>query len=137
MFSPNSIDFRYSSTLTHQQQFFCFRYGPIFRTSLFGQPVVISTDPEFNGYLIQQEGKSVELWSGPLLNVFLKNSESRIPSIGHLHKYTRSVTLNHAGVDCIREKLIPQFEEMFGKTLHKWSTQTSVEVKQSATKVHC
>ena len=33
------------------------RYGPIFRTSLAGRPVVISADPDFNNFLFQEEGR--------------------------------------------------------------------------------
>ncbi|KAG5534501.1 hypothetical protein RHGRI_022576 [Rhododendron griersonianum] len=38
------------------------KYGPVFRTSLVGQPVVVSSDPDFNHYILQQEGRLVELW---------------------------------------------------------------------------
>uniref|UniRef100_A0A2N9GKL9 Cytochrome P450 n=1 Tax=Fagus sylvatica TaxID=28930 RepID=A0A2N9GKL9_FAGSY len=38
------------------------RYGPLFRTSLVGQKVIVSTDPEINYYIFQQEGKSFILW---------------------------------------------------------------------------
>lgn len=34
-----------------------FRYGPLFRTNLFGQKVIVSTDPEIN-YKILQENKT-------------------------------------------------------------------------------
>ncbi|MED6184750.1 hypothetical protein PIB30_050539 [Stylosanthes scabra] len=108
------------------------RFGPIFRTSLFGKPVIISTDPEFNNYLIQQEGNLVENYSGPVSTLLGKFGVS--PS--DIHKYVRSITLNHTGPERIREKLITQFEEMIIKTLNQWSTQTSVDVKQSITKMN-
>ncbi|XP_020972774.1 cytochrome P450 87A3 isoform X2 [Arachis ipaensis] len=111
------------------------RFGSIFRTSLFGQPIVISTDSEFNSYLMQQEGKLVELWAGPATKIFRQSDGFRIP-FSNIHKYIRSITLNHIGAECIREKLISQFEEMFIKTLHQWSTQTSIDVKQSITKMN-
>ncbi|KAI8535046.1 hypothetical protein RHMOL_Rhmol10G0144700 [Rhododendron molle] len=38
------------------------RYGALFRTSLAGRPMVVSTDPEVNHYLLLQEGRSVEMW---------------------------------------------------------------------------
>ncbi|XP_052115068.1 cucurbitadienol 11-hydroxylase-like [Arachis duranensis] len=109
------------------------RFGSIFRTSLFGQPIVISTDSEFNSYLMQQEGKLVEIWAGPVTKIFQQSDGSGIP-FSNIHKYIRSITLNHIGAECIKEKLISQFEEMFIKTLDQWSTQTSIDVKQSITK---
>ncbi|KAL1332805.1 hypothetical protein HN51_061578 [Arachis hypogaea] len=111
------------------------RFGPIFRTSLFYQPIVISTDPEFNNYLIQQEGKLVELWAGPVSNLFRQFGESEI-FFGNIHKHIRSITLNHIGPERIREKLIPLFEEMIMNTFHQWSTQTSIDLKQSITKMN-
>ncbi|KAK7288535.1 hypothetical protein RIF29_01996 [Crotalaria pallida] len=109
------------------------RFGPIFGTSLFGQPVVISTDPEFNSYLVQQEGKLVENFLGPLSNVFTQQSDNcEIYTADYIHKYFRCLTLSHVGAESIREKLLPQLEEMTKKTLHKWSTQTSIEVYESS-----
>ena len=129
MSSPYKFDFK--------KHFSLFRFGPIFRTSLFGQPVVISADPEFNNYLVQQEGRLVEIWLGPLSKAFLPDGNSQLLEGGYMHKYIRSITLSHVGADCIREKLLPQLEEMCRQTLHKWSTQTSVEVKQSSANVNC
>nr|KYP67257.1 Cytochrome P450 87A3 [Cajanus cajan] len=33
------------------------RYGPIFKTNLVGRPVVVSTDPDLNYFIFQQEGQ--------------------------------------------------------------------------------
>jgi hypothetical protein len=38
------------------------RYGSLFRTSLVGRPVIVSSDPDFIYFLLQQEGKLVERW---------------------------------------------------------------------------
>ncbi|WCJ34754.1 Cytochrome P450 superfamily protein [Euphorbia peplus] len=42
------------SKFVHQQSI---RYGKIFRCSLFGQWAVVSTDPDFNRFIMQNEGK--------------------------------------------------------------------------------
>ncbi|MED6128379.1 hypothetical protein PIB30_097167 [Stylosanthes scabra] len=107
------------------------RYGPIFRTSLFGEQVVVTTDEEFNKYLVKEEGKSVEIWSGPLSEVFLPGEEGAQLLQPDLIKYFRNVALSHIGPDSIREKLLPQMEQICSQTCHKWSTQTSVEVVHS------
>ncbi|PNX92620.1 cytochrome p450 87a3-like protein [Trifolium pratense] len=38
------------------------RYGPIFKTNLVGRPVVVSTDPDLNYFIFQQEGKIFQSW---------------------------------------------------------------------------
>ncbi|KAJ6938211.1 cytochrome P450 87A3-like [Populus alba x Populus x berolinensis] len=49
------------------------KYDPLSRTSLVGRPVIVSSDPDFNFNLLQQEGKLVERWSWiPLPSFFTK-----------------------------------------------------------------
>jgi hypothetical protein len=112
------------------------RYGPIFRTSVAGRPVVISTDPEFNHYIIKQEGRLVELW---YLDSFAKlltmEGENKVTALSLVHKYIRSIILNHFGAEPLKEKLLPQIEEFVNKTLLPWSNQPSVEVKHVASGV--
>ncbi|XP_057493602.1 beta-amyrin 16-alpha-hydroxylase CYP87D16-like [Actinidia eriantha] len=103
------------------------RYGKVFRTSVVGRPIVMSTDRQFNHYIITQEGKSVELW---YLDTFSKMLP--IYAVGSIQKYIRSITLNHFGVESIREKLLPQIEQMVTKTLRVWSSRESIEVKHAA-----
>ncbi|PON78488.1 Cytochrome P450, E-class, group I [Trema orientale] len=106
------------------------RYGPIFKTSIAGKPAVISVDPEFNNFLFQQEGRLVELWyMDTFSNIFAHEGESRTNAVGALHKYVRSIFLNHFGTESLKEKLLPQLEQVVNKSLSAWSSQASVEVK--------
>ncbi|KAM5562735.1 cucurbitadienol 11-hydroxylase-like [Rosa sericea] len=107
------------------------KYGPIFRTSLAGRPVVISADPEFNNYIFQQEGKSVELWyMDTISKVFVGDTKAN--ATGVIHKYIRSTFMKHFGAENLKEKLLPQMEDCVNKTLHAWSSRASVEVKHAA-----
>ncbi|XP_050260352.1 cucurbitadienol 11-hydroxylase-like [Quercus robur] len=109
------------------------RYGPIFRTSVAGRPIVISVDPEFNHYIVKQEGKLVELWyMDSFSSLFSMEGESRTTALGVIHKYVRSIILDHFGTEPLKEKLLPQIEVFVSKTLETWSTQSSVEVKHAA-----
>ncbi|XP_011101634.1 cytochrome P450 87A3-like [Sesamum indicum] len=102
------------------------RYGPIFRTNVAGRPVIITADPEFNHFLLRQDGKLVDTWSmDTFAEVFDQASQSS-------RKYTRNLTLNYFGVEALKGKLLPQMEVMVQKTLSTWSTQESVEVKSEA-----
>uniref|UniRef100_A0A7N2LPL0 Cytochrome P450 87A3 n=1 Tax=Quercus lobata TaxID=97700 RepID=A0A7N2LPL0_QUELO len=65
------------------------KYGPIFRTSLAGRPVVVSSDPEFNYYVFQQEGKLVERWYMDSFAKILHQDAARINAHKNVHKYLR------------------------------------------------
>ncbi|KAF7848955.1 hypothetical protein BT93_L1397 [Corymbia citriodora subsp. variegata] len=109
------------------------RYGPIFRTSLVGRPVIVSVDPEFNNHILQQEGRLVEIW---YLDTFAKlfglEGESRLSRVGLVHKYARRIFLNHFGSDILREKLLQQIEEGVERCLRKWSSLPCIEVQEAA-----
>ncbi|KAI8569237.1 hypothetical protein RHMOL_Rhmol02G0262600 [Rhododendron molle] len=108
------------------------RYGPLFRTSLAGRPVIISTDPEVNNYIFSQEGKSVEVWYlDTFAKVFNMDGESKTTGFGAVHRYIRSTVLNHFGTDSLKGKLLPQIEQMIQTTLRSWSTQESIELKDA------
>ncbi|XP_059310349.1 cucurbitadienol 11-hydroxylase-like [Lycium ferocissimum] len=104
------------------------RYGQMFKTNVAGRPVIISADPEFNNFILKQDGKLVETWSlDTFAEVFEQNTHSS-------RKYTRHLTLNHFGVEALKDKLLPQMENFIKLTLEKWSGQDSLEVKSAAIK---
>lgn len=91
--------------------------------------MIISANPEFNSFILRQDGKLVETWSlDTFAEVFEQNTHSS-------RKYTRHLTLNHFGVEAIKEKLLPQMEEFIKSTLSSWSNHESLEVKSAAIKV--
>lgn len=113
------------------------RYGPIFRTSLAGKPVLVSADPEFNNYVLKQEGRMVEFWYlDTFSKIFMLEGENGTNQIGVIHKYARSIFLNHFGAECIKEKLLTQIEGSINKHLCAWSNQESVEVKKAGSIVN-
>lgn len=117
---------------------FSYRYGTIFRTSLVGRPLVISADPEFNNYILLQEGKLVELYYlDTFSNIFKQTGDDqfRPNAAGLVHKYVRSIFLSHFGAEILKTKLLNQIEEFVERTLFSWSNQASVEVKRAASEV--
>ncbi|KAH8498840.1 hypothetical protein H0E87_017673, partial [Populus deltoides] len=107
------------------------KYGPIFKTSLVGRPVIVSTDYEMNKYILQHEGTLVELWYlDSFAKFFALEGETRVNAIGKVHRYLRSITLNHFGVESLKESLLPKIEDMLHTNLAKWATQGPVDVKQ-------
>ncbi|XP_042046233.1 cucurbitadienol 11-hydroxylase-like [Salvia splendens] len=102
------------------------KYGPIFKTNVAGRPVIITADPEFNHFLLRQDGKLADTWSmDTFAEVFDQASQSS-------RKYTRNLTLNHFGVEALKGRLLPQMEAMSRKVLSTWASHLSVEVKSQA-----
>ena len=101
-----------------------------------GSPIVVSIDPEFNHYIVKQEGRLVELWYMDSFSKLLAmEGENKTNAIGVVHKYIRSIALNDFGVDPLKEKLLPQIEEFVNKTLQTWSSHPLVEMKHAASVV--
>ena len=98
--------------------------------------MVVSASAEFNNSLFQQEGRLVEFWYlDTFAKIFVHEGESRTNEVGVVHKYTRSIFLNHFGAERLKDKLIPQIEQVVNKTLSLWSTQPAVELKHAASAV--
>ncbi|KAF3950838.1 hypothetical protein CMV_023455 [Castanea mollissima] len=109
------------------------KYGPIFRTSVAGSPIVVSVDPKFNHYIVKQEGRLVELWYlDSFSKLFEMEGENKTTAIGVCHKYLRNIILNHCGANPLKEKLLPQIEEFVNKTLQTWSSHPLFEMKHAA-----
>ncbi|XP_043717919.1 cytochrome P450 87A3-like [Telopea speciosissima] len=104
------------------------RYGALFKTSLVGRPVVISTDPEINQFIFQQEGKLFQIW---YMDTFTEifGEESLISVHGFVHKYLRSLILSIFGSENLKEKLLPAMEQQTIKHLKFWTSQDSIELK--------
>ena len=99
---------------------------------MLGKPTVISTDNEVNKYILQHEGTLVELWYlDSFAKFFALEGENRVSAIGEVHRYTRSITLNHFGIESLRESLLPKIENMINTNLAKWATQGPVDMKQA------
>lgn len=95
-----------------------------------GRPVIVTGDREFNYFILKQVGNLVDTWSlDTFAEVFDQASQSS-------RKYTRNLTLNHFGVEALKEKLIHQMEDMVSKTLVNWSSQESIEVKNASITVN-
>ncbi|KAM3741618.1 hypothetical protein ACB098_07G009900 [Castanea mollissima] len=95
------------------------------------RPVVVSSDPEFNYYVFQQEGKLVERWYMDSFAKILHHDAARINAHKNVHKYLRNVILGHFGPEALKEKMLPRLEDAKNKRLHGWSKLPNLEVKSS------
>ena len=95
---------------------------------------MVSADPEFNHFILQQEGRLVESWYLDLFAKVFKQGENR-PDGAYIHKYVRNLALSHFGAESLKTKLLSQLEELVNTTLETWSGQDSIEVKRAAATV--
>ncbi|KAG9451668.1 hypothetical protein H6P81_004572 [Aristolochia fimbriata] len=106
------------------------RYGPVFKTNLVGRPVVVSTDPEFNHYVFQQEGRLFQSWyPDTFTEIFGRQNVGSLH--GFMYKYLKNMVLNLFGPESLKEKLLFQIENTAWKSLSIWSTQPTVDLKEA------
>ncbi|KAG5249309.1 cytochrome P450 family protein [Salix suchowensis] len=94
-----------------------FRYGPIFRTNLVGRPVIVSTDPDLNHFIFQQEGQLFQSWyPDTFTEIFGRQNVEYV--------------LNLFGPESLK-KMLPEVEQTTSERLQLWSHQESVELKET------
>ncbi|RCV41599.1 hypothetical protein SETIT_9G149800v2 [Setaria italica] len=72
------------------------RYGPIFRTSLVGEDLIVSLDPELSARVLQQEERAFQIWyPSSFMRVF--GADNIITALGPLHRHMRALMLRLFG----------------------------------------
>ncbi|KAF2910392.1 cytochrome P450 87A3-like isoform X1 [Oryza sativa Japonica Group] len=104
------------------------RYGPIFKTSLVGQPLVISLDPEVNRFVFQQEGKLFRSWYPETTNTIF-GKKSLTTYSGAVNKFVRSFASKLFGPTNLKESLLPELESAVRESFATWVMNPSIEVK--------
>ncbi|KAH8513481.1 hypothetical protein H0E87_006666 [Populus deltoides] len=105
------------------------RYGPIFRTNLVGRPVVVSTDPDLNYFIFQQEGQLFQSWyPDTFTEIFGRQNVGSLH--GFMYKYLKNMVLNLFGPESLK-KMLPEVEQTTSKRLQLWSHQETVELKET------
>ncbi|KAK4488250.1 hypothetical protein RD792_003997 [Penstemon davidsonii] len=105
------------------------RHGPIFKTSLVGRPVIVSTDADLNYFIFQQEGKSFQSWyPDTFTEIFGKQNVGSLH--GFMYKYLKNMMLNLFGPESLRN-MLPDVENASNLNLKRWSSQNTVEIKDS------
>ncbi|KAE8055261.1 hypothetical protein FH972_012112 [Carpinus fangiana] len=105
------------------------RHGPIFRTNLVGRPVVISTDPDLNYFVFQQEGHLFQSWyPETFTEIFGRQNVGSLH--GFMYKYLKNMVLNLFGPESLK-KMLPEVEKSATRGLHRWSCEDAVELKDA------
>ncbi|XP_037419156.1 cytochrome P450 87A3-like [Triticum dicoccoides] len=107
------------------------RYGPVFKTSLLGQPAVISTDAEVNRFVFQHEDTLFTI-GYPWVVTKIFGEKSIQAFHGTIHKFVRRCTFTLLGLQSLREVLLPEMEGAVREGLAAWATKPSVDVRGGA-----
>ena len=98
---------------------------------------MVSSDPEFNYFIFQQEGKLVELWYlDSLSKIVGTDSATASTSTAHVHKYLRNLILAHFGNEVLKDHLLPKLENMIRTRLQRWSEMPVLELKDATSQVY-
>lgn len=97
------------------------RHGPIFKTSLVGRPVIVSTDADLN-YLFQS------WYPDTFTEIFGKENVGSLH--GFMYKYLKNMVLKLFGPESLKKMLL-EVEQASNRSLNKWSIQGSVDVKEA------
>ncbi|KAM6601222.1 hypothetical protein CsatA_020831 [Cannabis sativa] len=110
------------------------KYGSLFRTSIVGQKVIVSTDHEFNYQIFQQEGKDFRIWYLETFNKIVGDNQSMLVYQGTFHKYLKNLILHLLGPQSLKERLILEMGESTRTHILSWLTHHGgiVDVKQGA-----
>ncbi|KAJ0080053.1 hypothetical protein Patl1_23264 [Pistacia atlantica] len=105
------------------------RHGPLFRTSLFGQKMIVSTDPEINYTILQRESANFSIWLTDSFSEFL-GEENMLTQHGTFHRYMKNLILHLVGPESLRGKLLQQMDEATSRHIRSWANQGNVNVKE-------
>ncbi|KAK5777641.1 cytochrome P450 87A3-like [Gossypium arboreum] len=105
------------------------RYGPIFKTSLVGRPVIVSTDPDLNHFIFLQEGQLFQSWyPDTFTEIFGRQNVGSLH--GFMYKYLKNMVLNLFGPESLK-RMLPEVENTACRRLQSWSSQETIELKEA------
>ncbi|KAK1560912.1 hypothetical protein Q3G72_032343 [Acer saccharum] len=108
-------------------------YGPLFRVGLFGQKMVVSTDPETNYSIFRKENQDLMLWYFGTLEEML--GEKLLASHGSIHRYMRNLVLRMVGSESLKVKLLHEMDVATQRHLRSWATDGRVHVIDASQKM--
>nr|AJT59559.1 CYP90B27v2 [Veratrum californicum] len=96
------------------------RYGTIFRMNLLAKPTIVSADPEFNRYILQNEGRLFEN-SCPTSIAEIMGRWSMLALTGDVHREMRSIAVSFMSNVKLRTYFIGDIEQQAIKVLASWA----------------
>lgn len=110
------------------------RYGRIFRMNLLGKPTIVSTDPEFNRFILQSEGRLFEN-SCPTSIAEIMGRWSMLALAGDIHREMRSIAVNFMSNIKLRTYFLPDVDAQAVKILDSWKEGSTFSAQEEGKKV--
>ncbi|XP_076936234.1 cytochrome P450 87A3-like [Bidens hawaiensis] len=103
------------------------RYGSIFRSSLLGSRVIVSTDSELGYMVLQQQGQSLKGWYPPNIRKVIGNQ--LVASMhGSFRKYLKNMILTVIGPQSLK-RILSGVESVATRNMEVWASQKTVNLK--------
>ncbi|ONM07655.1 cytochrome P450 family 87 subfamily A polypeptide 2 [Zea mays] len=94
-------------------------YGPIFRTSVVGEDLIVSLDPELSRRALQEEERAFQIWYPPSFLRVL-GADSTVSALGPLHRHIRALVLRLFGPESLRLVLLRDVPRSARAELRSW-----------------
>ncbi|XP_023638451.1 cytochrome P450 708A2 [Capsella rubella] len=107
------------------------KYGPIFRTNVFGSNTVVVTDPDVMVEVFRQENTAF-VFSLPGAFTKVLQRDDAIVNHGKTHKHFKQITLNFFGPDGLKKKLLGNMDRGTYEGLKSKASSGSFDVKEAA-----
>ncbi|XP_071728954.1 cytochrome P450 87A3-like [Rutidosis leptorrhynchoides] len=104
------------------------RYGSVFRTSIIGLKVIVSTDSDLNYKIFQKENQFQHWYPDSFSKILGKQNVST--SQGALHKYLKNMVLSLVGSGNL-STVISEVDYHTKRKLKKWASQEILELKDA------
>ncbi|GKD98328.1 cytochrome P450 87A3-like protein, partial [Tanacetum coccineum] len=102
-------------------------YGSVFKTSLLGLKVIVSTDSDLNSLVFKKEDQVFQSWyPDSMTEVFGKKNVSTLH--GYLHKFVKNMVLNQFGPESLK-KMLSEIECVSKTHIERWAHKGTVELK--------
>ncbi|KAJ3680142.1 hypothetical protein LUZ60_016420 [Juncus effusus] len=106
------------------------KFGRIFKTSLIGRPVVISTDADLNYLVFNQEGRLFESWyPDTFTEIFGRDNVGSLH--GFMYKYLKNLIHRLYGPQNLRSVFLPDIQKSCQTSFQSWSSQPCFEFKEA------
>lgn len=105
------------------------RYGPLFRTSIFGSKTVVSTDPDVNFNIFREESTSFEA-GYPDIFVKVFGKDNLFLQGVNVHKYLKKLTMQLIGPETLKQTMIGYIDKAIHDHFRLKASQGSFDVRK-------
>lgn len=110
------------------------RFGPIFRTNIVGEDMIVSLDPELSARVLQQEERGFQIWY-PSSFMRILGANNMVSMLGPLHRHIRNLVLRLFGPEALRLVLLHDVQQSTRDELRSWLDRPDVEVSTATSSV--